>query len=91
MASYYIFARTFSPKIFATLAATFLGIGSLGTLIGASPLTYFVGLVGWREAVEVIGLFTILVSVLLLFTVRNPDLKNDDYLSAGGFWRILKS
>ena len=91
MASYYIFARTYSPKVFATLAATFLGIGSLGTLIGASPLTYFVGLVGWREAVEVIGLFTILVSVLLLFTVGNPDLKNDDYLSAGGFWSILKS
>ena len=91
MASYYIFARTYSPKVFATLAATFLGIGSLGTLIGASPLTYFVGLVGWREAVEVIGLFTILISVLLLFTVKNPVLKNDAPLSAGGFWSIIKS
>ena len=91
MASYYIFARTYSPKIFATLAATFLGIGSLGTLIGASPLTYFVNIVGWREAVEFIGIFTILVSVLILFTVKNPVLKNDASLSAGGFWSILKS
>ena len=90
MASYYIFARTYSPKIFATLAATFLGIGSLGTLIGASPLTYFVNIVGWREAVEFIGIFTIFVSVLLFFTVKNP-LKNDASLSAGGFWSILKS
>ena len=72
MASYYIFARNYSPKIFATLAAIFLGIGSSGTLIGASPLTYFVGILGWREAVELIGMFTIIISVFLLFTVKNP-------------------
>ena len=63
----------------------------MGTLIGASPLTYFVSIVGWREAVELIGIFTILVSALLLFTVKNPVLKNDASLSAGGFWNILKS
>ncbi len=91
MASYYIFARTYSPKVFATLAATFLGIGSLGTLIGASPLTYFVGIFGWREAVELIGIFTILVSALLLFTVKNPVITNDTSVSAGGFWNIIKS
>ena len=91
MASYYIFVRNYSPKIFATLAATFLGIGSLGTLIGASPLTYFVGILGWREAVELIGIFTILISVFLLFTVKNPVKKNGTSVSAGGFWSILKS
>jgi len=90
MASYYIFARSHSPKIFATLAATFLGIGSLGTLIGASPLTYFVGILGWREAVELIGIFTILISAFLLFTVKNPVKKYDSSASDGGFWSILK-
>ena len=91
MASYYIFARNYSPKIFATLAATFLGIGSLGTLIGASPLTYFVGILGWREAVELIGIFTIFISLFLLFTVKNPDIKYESNVSSGGFWSILKS
>ena len=91
MASYYIFARNYSPKIFATLAATFLGIGSLGNLIGASPLTYFVGILGWREAVELIGIFTILISAFLLFTVKNPVKINGTPVSAGGFWSILKS
>ena len=91
MASYYIFARNYSPKIFATLAATFLGIGSSGTLIGASPLTYFVGILGWREAVELIGIFTIIISAFLLFTVKNPVKKNRNSTSAGGFWSILKS
>ena len=91
MASYYIFARNYSPKIFATLAATFLGIGSLGTLIGASPLTYFVGILGWRDAVELIGIFTIFISLFLLFTVKNPDIKYESTVSSGGFWSILKS
>jgi len=91
MASYYIFARNYSPQIFATLAATFLGIGSLGNLIGASPLTYFVGILGWREAVELIGIFTILIAVFLLFTVKNPVKINGTSVSAGGFWSILKS
>ena len=91
MASYYIFARNYSPKIFATLAATFLGIGSLGTLIGASPLTYFVGILGWREAVELIGIFTIFISLFLLFTVKNPDIKYESSVSSSGFWSILKS
>ena len=91
MASYYIFARNYSPKIFATLAATFLGIGSLGTLIGASPLTYFVGILGWREAVELIGIFTILISVFLILTVKNPVKKNRNPESTGGFWSIIKS
>jgi len=91
MASYYIFARNYSPKIFATLAATFLGIGSLGTLIGASPLTYFVGILGWRETVELIGIFTIFISLFLLFTVKNPDIKYEGSISSGGFWSILKS
>ena len=91
MASYYIFVRNYSPQIFATLAATFLGIGSLGTLIGASPLTYFVGILGWREAVELIGIFTIIISAFLLFTVKNPVKKNGNSVLAGSFWSILKS
>jgi len=91
MASYYIFARNYSPKIFATLAATFLGIGSLGTLIGASPLTYFVGILGWRDAVEIIAIFTIFISLFLLFTVKNPDTNFESSVSSGGFWSILKS
>ena len=91
MASYYIFARNYSPKIFATLAATFLGIGSLGTLIGASPLTYFVDILGWRDAVELIGIFTIFISLFLLLTVKNPDIKYESSISSGGFWSILRS
>ena len=42
MASYYIFARTYSPKVFATLAATFLGIGSVSYTHLTLPTTPYV-------------------------------------------------
>ncbi|WP_283647281.1 MFS transporter, partial [Marinovum algicola] len=47
MASYYIFARTCRPAIFASLAATVLGIGTLGNLAGTLPLTLLVEAIGW--------------------------------------------
>ena len=38
MAAYYIFARTYAPAVFATLAAVFLGTGMLGNLAGSLPM-----------------------------------------------------
>jgi predicted MFS family arabinose efflux permease len=91
MASYYIFVRSYSPKVFSTLAAAFLGIGSLGNLLGSSPLTYFVGIFGWREVVAFIGIITIVISIFLLVAVKDPTVKYERNKSAGGFWSILKS
>ena len=91
MASYYIFVRSYSPKVFSTLAAAFLGIGSLGNLLGSSPLTYFVGIFGWREVVAFIGIITILISIFLLVAVKDPPVKYENNKSEGGFWSILKS
>ena len=39
MASYYIFARAYAPAVFATLAGVTLGIGNLGNIGSALPLT----------------------------------------------------
>ena len=91
MASYYIFVRSYSPKVFSTLAAAFLGIGSLGNLLGSSPLTYFVGIFGWREVVSFIGIITIVISIFLLVAVKDPPVKYEKNKSVGGFWKILKS
>ena len=91
MASYYIFVRSYSPKVFSTLAAAFLGIGSLGNLLGSSPLTYFVGIFGWRDVVAFIGIITIVISIFLLVAVKDPTVEYERNKSAGGFWSILKS
>lgn len=72
MASYYIFARTYSPKIFATLAATIIGIGSIGNLAGSVPLVWVVQSYGWRETLWGLSVFSALVAITALVFVRNP-------------------
>ncbi len=44
---YFIFAREFAPVMFGTLAASLLGVGSLGNLAGAAPLVAAVDAFGW--------------------------------------------
>lgn len=72
MASYYIVARTYSPKIFATLAATIIGIGSIGNLAGSVPLVWVVQSYGWRETLWGLSVFSALIAITALVFVRNP-------------------
>jgi predicted MFS family arabinose efflux permease len=72
MASYYIFARTYSAAVFATLAGAIIGIGSLGNIAGSAPLAWAITAFGWRETMGGIAALTLLIAVLLWLTVRDP-------------------
>jgi MFS family permease len=48
MASYYIFARSYAPAVFATLAGVTLGIGNLGNIGSSLPMSIAVEAFGWR-------------------------------------------
>ena len=67
MGSYFIFARIYDPKIFASLASIMIGVGSLGNLAGAAPLALIVELTGWRSFMLYLGLFSILLAAGLYF------------------------
>ncbi|MBU2981582.1 MFS transporter [Lentibacter algarum] len=73
MASYYIFARVYSPAVFATLAAVILGIGSVGNLAAALPTTLAVEAFGWRAVVWGTAAASALMAVGLWFLVRDPE------------------
>ncbi|MFN7003949.1 MAG: MFS transporter [Roseinatronobacter sp.] len=72
MASYYIFARSFPPAIFATLAGAVIGFGSLGNILGALPMAWAAEAIGWRASILVIGAVTAVVSVVIWFVVQDP-------------------
>jgi predicted MFS family arabinose efflux permease len=72
MASYYIFARTYSPAIFATLAGAVIGFGSLGNILGALPLAWAAEAFGWRVSVLAIAGVTALVGLTLWRMVQDP-------------------
>jgi MFS family permease len=88
MGSYYIFARMYDPKIFASLAATMIGIGSLGNLAGAAPLVFATDLFGWRSTMLGLGVVSFFISVGLFLFVENPTISKN--IKKGSFIDLLK-
>ena len=73
MGAYFIFAWLYPAKVFDTLAAVMVGVGSLGNLAGSAPLVYAVQALGWREAMAIIAALSALIGAGLLLFVRNPE------------------
>ena len=96
MAPYYIFARTRPARQFATLAATVIGVGSLGNLAGSAPLAWLVEAAGWRSALWMLSGATALVALAILAAVEDPPPAEQsgtgsllDLLKLPALWLIL--
>jgi predicted MFS family arabinose efflux permease len=96
MASYFIFAREFSPAVFGTLAGVTIGVGSLGNVASSLPLSAAVEAFGWRETVTGLAAITGLVALAILVLVRDPprltsarDGSLVDLLRIPALWPIL--
>ena len=88
MGSYYIFARVYDPKIFASLAALMIGVGSFGNLAGAAPLAFAADLYGWRSTMFALSLLSALISIGLFLYVKNPEMSEN--VNNGSFLDLLK-
>jgi sugar phosphate permease len=72
MSALYLFARSDGAGSFAGLASLFIGLGSLGNLLGAAPLARAADAFGWRPAMmAVAGLFA-LAFLLAALLLRDP-------------------
>ncbi len=96
MASYFIFARAFSPAIFGTLAGALVGIGSLGNIAGSLPLAAAAEHFGWRQSVMALAIFTAIIAVAVAALVRDPPRAKGaaqgslmDLLRMPALWLIL--
>lgn len=96
MASYYIFARTYAPAVFGTLAGMVIGIGSLGNIGASLPLSWAVDAWGWRGTVWGLAAITLAVALAIYLLVRDParvesDAKGSllDLLKMPALWPIL--
>ena len=76
MGALYVFGRTQAPERFGYLCASLIGLGSLGNLMSATPLSLAAIAVGWRGAFIAIAALTV-VSALLhwIFIVDPPPIK----------------
>ena len=73
MASYYIFARSFSPAVFGTLAGVVIGIGSLGNIAASLPLSAAVEALGWRATMAALSGLTLFIAAVIAALVRDPE------------------
>ena len=88
MGSYYIFARMYDPKFFASLAAIMIGVGSFGNLAGAAPLAFATDLFGWRSTMLALALISSIIAVGLFVFVENPKISEN--INRGSFLDLLK-
>lgn len=79
MGSYYIIAREYPAAAFGALAGMIVGFGSLGNILGASPLVWAIEAFGWRATMWGLGMATIAVALLIAATVRDPASLGDDH------------
>ena len=84
MSSLKIFTLRFSPKQFATLMGTFVSIGSLGSILAASPLAYFSSNIGWRMTFAITGGASIVFAYFTFWILGREklDREGDGDLSA---------
>lgn len=72
MASYFIFARSYPPAKFATLAALMLGVGSVGNLVAAYPTAFAVETFGWRATLWALAALSSAIAIGLWQMVQDP-------------------
>lgn len=96
MASYYIFARQFSPARFATLAAVMLGVGSFGNLVASYPMAWAAETIGWRATLWGLAVVSVAAALGILALVRDPEAVTSetrgslfDLLRMPAVWAIL--
>ncbi len=73
MAAYYIFAREFPPLQFATLAASMIGVGTIGNLLASYPMAFAETMVGWRATMVCLAVLCAIIAVGVQVTVKDPE------------------
>ncbi len=90
MASLYIFGRTAPPERFSTLASWLVGLGGVGNLVAATPLTLAAQAFGWRISMMGVGLLMGFAAAAALTLLRDPPrATRDDGRKASALGDIL--
>lgn len=85
--------RRFAPLRFAYITALVIAIGSVGDLLGTTPLAMLADALGWRNSLRLMALITALIAILCLFGLSSdkPPASNETLRHMlQGMGRILR-
>lgn len=90
MGSLFILAKVVPSERFGGVVSIFIGLGSAGNLLGATPLTMTVEAMGWRASMGGIAAAFALAMLGVALLVRDPP-REAGALPSEGLWQGLRS
>ena len=78
MGSLKVFTLQFSPEKFSILMGTIVSVGTLGSILAASPLAYITSTIGWRMTFIISGSITILLAFLVFWVLGSWRSKGEN-------------
>ena len=82
MGSLKVFTLQFPLEKFATLMGTLVSVGTVGSILAASPLAYFTSTIGWRMTFIIASGVTAALSFLTFFILGNEKKKPGSLISS---------
>lgn len=91
MGPLFVFARMYPPDRFAMLSSLIIGLGTLGNLLGGTPLALASEAIGWRGVFYGLAAVTLASALLIALLVDDPpSLAGQDHRDDGGILAGLK-
>jgi len=81
MGSFKVFIIRYPPEKFATLSGMIISIGTLGSILAASPLAYLTSTIGWRMTFILAGGINTILAFLAFWILGEEGRKDDKPLS----------
>jgi predicted MFS family arabinose efflux permease len=72
MSGFYLAARLYSPRHFATMSSFLIGFGCIGDPLSGAPLAYFLAAYGWRATVFGLSGIVALTALLVMLLLKDP-------------------
>jgi MFS family permease len=82
MGSLKVFTLQFPLEKFATLMGTLISVGTVGSILAASPLAYLTSTIGWRMTFVIAGGITAVLSFLTFFILGSGKKKPEGLISS---------
>ena len=88
--AYKLLAFCVPAECYARYCSILTGCGAVGTLLASSPLVAVTGLVGWRAALFMVGVFTVLLGGMMYVLLHDGEVSAQVPASMGDNLRDLK-